>query len=310
MGINIDDLMNNQTEDTNETGVMDLAVTPKTKTKVKGETKETGTNNIYDQLKTLMYMVDISGSMLNPIKASSVTEYEWPENLKDYIKRQLAFTDVGELTEKEKELSDMLDSATDAEIKVAVINQGPKFYGIYSKPSQRGSKMDLVKKCIADLVDRRYEKFPDARVVLGTFNNEATIEAADKVTIKMKLSQLIPNGGTSIYNAVSQALGYFKQYPSPVGLNHLIIVSDGEDWNAIQIKEDLFEQMKEQGVSLDYIYIKGETYDAQDTVSAVAKMFVELCKELGGEYTEVNSANEFEKKLIQASTRLCLPPGA
>lgn len=309
MGINLDNLFDDKKPIVEEaSGVMDVAVTPKVQIK-KGKTKEeTSTNGIYDQLKTLFYSIDISGSMDAPIDTDKPQSWDWPLDLKNHISRQLSYSD--DLSEHEQELKNMLGEATDEQLKEVLVSLGPTSYGIYTKFEPTNTKMNLVKTAVADLVDRRYEKFPDARVVLQTFNFDSTIEAATHESIKTRLASLTANGGTNIYGAVVQALAYFEQYPSPVGLNHLIIVSDGEDWQAMQIKEDLLGRMKEQGVVLDYIYIKGKQgMTNESTQSAVAKMFTDLCKELGGDYVEVSSSSEFEKKLLAASTRLCLPPG-
>jgi hypothetical protein len=308
-GVNLDDLFNDKKPVTTdeEQGVMDVVVTPKAKTKEKTK-QETSTSGIYDQLQTLMYSIDISGSMANPIKSDSPSVWDWPQDLKNHIQRQLGYA-FGELSEREIELQGMLETATEDQLKEVILGLGPTNYAIYYKLEARNTKMELVKKCVADLVDRRYEKYPDARVVLETFNADATIEAATHESIKTRLAGLYPNGGTNILYAVQQALSYFRQYPSPVGLNHLIIVTDGDDWGAMEVK-NLLPEFKEMGVVIDYIYIKGgEPGYSDGSVSAVAKMFTELCKELGGEYTEVTSASEFEKKLLAYSTRLCLPPG-
>lgn len=305
MGVNLDNLFNDkQASQEGNSTVQDLVVSPKSK--VQGTVKEdTSHKAIYDQYQQLLYAIDISGSMSSPLPSKSIADYEWPaEPLRSYIPK--FFINEEGLVPEEEELLKLLVEADDVMIKHAIIKIGPERYNIYQNYAIRQSKMDLVKKAVKDLVDRRYTKYPDARVILMPFDAEANIVAATWDDIKFKLQGLQPNGGTNIFKAVKTALEYFEKYPSPVGLNHIVLVTDGDDWRAVEV-ETLLEKMVELGVVLDYIYIIANIAKGNET--AVAKMFKKICKELRGDYVEVDSETMFEQKLFQASTRLCLPPG-
>jgi hypothetical protein len=287
--------------------IMDLVIAPKVKKQAIQAKVETSAAAICDQFAVKLYMVDSSSSMMDSCVEINDIQYDWPEDkdLKSYLHNVLSHT-YG----RSKEVlafRDIIDETPNAELKMAMIDMGPREFGIYPKRDPVSTKMSLVKKCIAGLVDRRYEKLPDARIALGSFTTNALIEASDHNNIKLRLQELQAGGGTDIINAVNEALIYFEKYPSAVNVHQLILVTDGEDWSAVKIV-DMIPRMLDLGVTLDYIYIKNRQA-ATEGASSVANAFTKACKETGGEYVEVDSPSAFEKKLLVASTRLCLPSG-
>ena len=296
-GTNLDDIFGGASAaEDSISGVTDLVVVNKpTVAKV---AEQTSAATLMDRYKTLFFLVDRSGSTSEVLFSSKVEDYEWPENLVEHIKR---------ITRYSIEDAELLASTEEVDLKQKIIELGPAKFNIYQN-SNKQDKLGLMKQAVKDLVDRRIEKYPDAKMVLVTFDNETTIEATDKVSIKSALDSLYPRGGTNIYLAVSETLAYAKRFPSSVGLNHIILVTDGEDWGSIKVKE-LIPQMQELGVVLDYIYITHKDRKTE-TSSEVAKAFKEICKALNGEYSEVASATEFEKKFLEAGTRLALPPAS
>ncbi len=243
-GINLDDLFEEAPEDAKLVGEQltgGLSIRNKPQHMA---VKDTSEKAVYDEYKVLLYAIDISGSMAEPLISENAADYDWPPQLKDFVKK---FGNSEYIGEDIKDLMALIDLVDEEELKKTITSLNPNRFGIYRKPASIGNKMDLVRKSVADLVDRRYEKNPNARVALMTFNTDAQIEAATRDSIKTALHGMYPAGGTNIYAAVTEALRYFEKYPSPVGLHHIVLVTDGEDWNAVQVVE-LKEKMKELGL--------------------------------------------------------------
>ena len=110
------------------------------------------------------------------------------------------------------------------------------------------------------------------------------------------------DGGTDILAAVRRAMDLCRHKPSPIGIHHIILVTDGQDYTADSTIGSWVPAMKASGVVLDYIHI-GEAGYANQGVKAA-------CEALGGEYVVVNSERDFSEKFIAAVNRLMLPPAA
>jgi len=108
------------------------------------------------------------------------------------------------------------------------------------------------------------------------------------------------DGGTDILSAIREAMELCRKKPSPVGIHHIIMVTDGEDYQADTNIGAWVPSMKASGVVLDYIHI-GEESQANAGLKAA-------CTALGGEYVTVNTEREIEAKFIAAVTRLLMPP--
>lgn len=300
--IGLDNLFDEQPVETGS-GPTDLVSTTKAPVL---EAAETSMAKVMDRYKTLMYMIDTSGSMGQPLVED--VSYEWPEDLRAYLRRYLEFSSE----EETEELTKMMDASTDDQLREKLISLNPINYGIQIRSVGPNTKMNLVKIAVGNYIDRRHEEIPDARLVLGRFEYTTEIMAATYETIKAAIDRLQPGGGTRIMSALEDSLAYFKKYPNSVGINHLVIVTDGEDSAAIEA-EKLIDELAANGVVVDYIFVNSKAsfgyIGERQTASQVANVFMKLCKATGGAYAECSSASDFEKKFLAASTRLCLPPG-
>jgi uncharacterized protein with von Willebrand factor type A (vWA) domain len=113
-------------------------------------------------------------------------------------------------------------------------------------------------------------------------------------------------GGTTITQAVKTAISLIKQRPSRVQANQIILVTDGQDHEAVAV-EDLLSQMKELNIVFDFIFIRGQTEDKGYYTRAV-DVLRKVCSETGGEYQTCSKASDFEMQLMAASNRPALPP--
>jgi len=91
-----------------------------------------------------------------------------------------------------------------------------------------------------------------------------------------------------------------RKKPSPVGVHHFIIVSDGEDGSS-NVIGSWVPSLKASGVVLDYIHIGCEYAN---------KGLKKACEALGGIFVTVNSERDFESKFIEVVHRKMLPAGA
>jgi hypothetical protein len=115
-----------------------------------------------------------------------------------------------------------------------------------------------------------------------------------------KMQRAYSDGDTDILAAIRRAMDLCRTKPSPVGIHHIILVTDGQDYQATASIESWVPSLKTSGVVLDYIHIGEEDY----TNEAIKR----ACVALGGEYVNVNTERDFEEKFIAAAQRLMLPP--
>lgn len=299
-GIDLDNLFDEQKPNLeNESGIQDLVISKPAAPK---QSTATSLEKLVEQYKRLIYLIDRSGSTGGPmaLNKKDPLEYVWPNDIRQQVRDALGpFA-----SDEEQELLASLDTFSDNEVKTSILAIGPEKVGIM--PVVKNPKIDVMKKAVADFADRRYEKYPDAQIIVATFDDSTEIESTSQAMLRPKLQALYPRGGTNITLAVTQVLDYLKKLPECIS-NHIVLVTDGEDWGAVQVKE-LIPRMKEMNVVLDYIYVKSD-YDSDGTTSSeVSKAFKEICTELGGEYKECKYANDFEKVFLAASNRLALPP--
>ena len=170
--------------------------------------------------------------------------------------------------------------------------------------------MQALKEAAKEFVHKRFEKFPDARVLLYMFEYDPKLLSnggAEGETLQA-LNQLpdAGGGGTNIFRAVDRAVNDCKRVKGDIGANHIVLVSDGLDGGARQV-EGLLEKMKELRVVFDFIFMQGGT--SMDPRDSVILSLQRVCEQTGGEFAIVKTEKDFELKFLKASSRLCLPPG-
>jgi hypothetical protein len=180
------------------------------------------------------------------------------------------------------------------------------------------TKIELVRKLAKQEIANRFAKHPNSLVSVVPFSGRAEVlfdgEAPDKLWPALDSlnypwdytapdgRRMYSDGGTDILNAIRQAVELCRQKPSPVGIHHVIIVTDGQDADANHALPTWVASLKASGVVLDYIHI-GEA----GFVNAGLK---KACAELGGEYVVVNTEKDFADKFIEMTQRLLAPPAS
>ena len=203
------------------------------------------------------------------------------------------------------------------------------------KHQQPPTRIELVRKLAKQEIKARFQKFPNSQVSVVPFSGHPVtlFDAQDpdnlwpaldtlnypwRVTLCSKCGYTgNPNaedrcpkcsgtmyndgsdGGTDILSAIRCAIELCRKRPSPVGIHHIIVVTDGEDYNADTTIQSWVSALKQSGVVLDYIHIGDRAANAGLKAA---------CEALGGEYVTVNCERDFEEKFIAAVNRLMLPP--
>jgi hypothetical protein len=171
------------------------------------------------------------------------------------------------------------------------------------------SKMEAVKQNGRKMIEERYAKFPDADVHLLFFEGSVSYRKPScKEDLLNQLKGVRPDGGsTDISGAMRRAIEMCKKNPSPVNSHHIVLVTDGLDSEAAQVKF-MIPEMKELSIVLDFIHVSSPQESGWgENASAVLK---EVCQELGGSYSLVKRISDFENRFLAASRRLCLPAPA
>lgn len=297
-----------------------------------------GLNEQYDEHARLVFMFDVSGSMGGRVAASYTDQYVWTTEKLDEIRRRahdavahwnqlqcdpLAALLGAGLTEEDAELIKLADDqrgpngsltlslADDEEVKARVVRHDLiGLLGVevdWAKHTEKApTRIELVKKLAKSELANRFKKFPKSKVTVIPFGDQPKImfDGGKPDDLWTALESLClfwqgAGGGTEILAAIGKAVECCRKSPSPVGVHHLILVSDGEDYAADSIIGSWVPNLKASGVVLDYIHI-GDRNPNGGMAAA--------CKALGGECVTVNSEREFTEKFVEAVQRKMLPP--
>src|SRR5208283_1356000 len=111
----------------------------------------------------------------------------------------------------------------------------------YGYRTQGRSKMMAVKDAAKDFVHQRFQKHPDAKVGVFQFEGHPMLlcaPGAQEQEVLEALNRLPDFGGgsTDIYRAVDRAIGECRRHPSEVNAHHVVLVSDGCDYGAREVK--------------------------------------------------------------------------
>lgn len=315
---------------TDAVGPVDLVIAPKkeaekAKPKAVVAPKGLSLEEIYDSQSRMIYLFDVSGSMGEemPGAKKSVDDFIWDEttlvNIRDRAAdaaKQLAdpksplYPDDSETVEQLKRFAALV-GLDDEALKRGVIDS-EMYKDMYIPTNwyvqRSGNKLAVVKQAAVNMVNRRYEKYPNALVGALMFSdNPIPMPFDNKEGLIESIKSMSTIAGTNIMNAINAATSACKRAPSPVNLHHLVLVTDGLDSRAVTIT-DMIPEFKKMGVVLDFIHIPSAHHEARyvSVVDAIRK----TCEATGGEYVVVRTAQEFDQKFIAASTRLMLPPAS
>lgn len=208
-----------------------------------------------------------------------------------------------------------LSSADDDKIRAAVLRYALtvplKEHKQFTVP-----KYELVRAVVARYIRDRVHKYPDAKFYGIMFDSTVhRIEKEEKLegrfvkrppTAEEIITAVYENdfygGGTNITAGLRAAVALCKRSPSPVKLHHIIMVTDGLDYRAIECVQ-FVEKMQELGICLDVVHITSYP----DTV--VGNVLKEVCTQTGGEYQAADDVEAFQTKMLNAAGRLLLTAG-
>ena len=277
---------------------------------------------VYDQHAKLVFLFDCSGSMFGRVAKTFTEQYVWTDAILADIKARAAAACLkanqvmshpmaalmgGGLTADEE----MLTKLADLDDGSGLINFNPKDdedlkerivranliggLGIAVDFTKRHqvpiTRMELVKKLAKSELENRFKKFPGSHVAVLPFGTVPVVMFDDgkekdlwPELDKLCISYNGTGEGTDILTAINAAVEVCRAKPSPVGIHHIIIVSDGEDGTADRTIGTWVPSLKASGVVMDYIHI-GD--------SPVAEGLKKACHDLSGEFCVVNSEREF-----------------
>lgn len=168
-------------------------------------------------------------------------------------------------------------------------------------------RLDTVKRVVGGFLQKHFANFPQAHASIWSFNmgthKWCTWGTKDAVVNALKAMQL--SGGTSLTQAVQEAVWELKRTPSPTKQNHIVMASDGIDKKAVAV-EFLADEMVANNIVFDFILIATDSPSSpsmRDALDALKR----TCKRTGGQFVIVNDALAFEQHLLGVSSRPCLP---
>jgi len=280
-------------------------------------------DEVVDSKARKVFLFDASGSMGCQIASGYTSQYDWTPEVMEKIKGTLweyrkewelvkadpmttLFADPTVLAAAELCFAEDGSIKSDEELQTIIVQQSwLGLFGVginWAEHSEKPpSRMDVVRKLALEEILKRLNKYPDGPISVLKFNDQQEVLFADvseiKTTLEDALRKLIPWGGTNILAAIKAALKLCRENPSEVGVYHLIIVSDGEDYAANEGIGEWVPILKQSGVVMDYIHI-GDVCVNQGLKRA--------CEALGGELVSVNSEKDFQDKFIEKVNRKLL----
>lgn len=298
---------------------------------------------MYHKLKRLIYLVDVSDSTADIMAGVDAIEmYEWRSDWEAQVKIHIDDA-AKKVTEYEDAIAaatsgdddddpDGIPSSPDVvgivpvspmlsalaqlaglegdELKGQLVATGlaknyiPRNYG---KVDNELTKLGLMKKMTKRVVTERLDKMPDSDVVCATFNHSVQfLPGNTKESLIKNVAAIERGGGTNICFAMQTMIDFVRASPARVKMNHIVLVTDGEDYFAKNLP-DLIPALVEVGIVLDFIYVM-QPFD--HSTREIAAKIKEVCDATGGQYKEVQSAAEFETVFLDRANRLCLPPSS
>lgn len=281
--------------------------------------------DIYDRAKRMFFILDTSGSMNCRVGSKNeVKKFLWPPEklteIKDAVRKAAAELDAARaaagpmadllVAPETHQLAGMLSAVDDDErLKQLVIDKDLIVAFNLAVDWERHdetapTRLELLKTLGVREMRKRFEKYPDALVSLIWFGTDAVLADTGKDSWEVAIRDTERKydtqcgGGTDILKALALALDVIAKQPAP--LNHLVLVSDGEDYVADRTLPTWLSTLKAARITLDFIQIG----------SCVQENIKKVAEETGGSFTLVQTAEEMESKFVEAAQRLCLPPAA
>ena len=314
----------------NEEEVVAITTTAKP---IQESPKDKALDSIYDHYQKKLYVIDRSGSMDGGmLPEDEMLMYKWTPEILDLFRDKIVEeleaeiaamaldpdADPDELKAATAELTaTQIVVADDKQLMEMIIKFQLIFkYGIdvprdwnYARTTE--SKMEAVRGAMKKFVEMRFQRFPDAQVGVFGFGSQTELMAYagnDKQTVLQAIERLSANmGGTNIFHAVEKAMKEMKARPSRVKAHHIVLVTDAQDYGAIEC-EKLLPDMKKLNVVFDFILVLGQDGGPTNQDDEPVKTLKRICQETGGEYNEVRKSTDFEQKFLNVSNRKALPP--
>lgn len=317
-------------------GEMGLVFVGSQKTQATKPAASVSLPDLYRAKKKLIYLLDRSGSMNCQVAGTDQVKYFiWsPEKMAeikaavqtacDTIKAWAAaeakfmltcdytvFDGITASSPYDAKL-EQLEGLEDMELKKRILHLGlnraflvPYDYTAFASGHSLDTRLALVQKMAEKMVRERKAQFPDSDTQVIAFDDKATLlPASSTEQLIQAIQTLVVGGSTSILRAIKLAMDACNRAPSQVKMHHFVLVTDGEDYDTMNI-DKFVPAMVEMGVVLDWIFIAnpGDTA-SRDVATMAIKAAVDAT---GGTFTIVTSADEFETKFVEASNRKLLP---
>ena len=169
---------------------------------------------------------------------------------------------------------------------------------------RRATRMQLLRRMAKQEMEQRLAKCPKAKISVIGFGGVARVKF-DEGTPE-QLWEAIDNlqdyaGETNILAGIRKGVDVCRAKPSPIGVHHFVVVTDGADWTCEENIAAWVPNLKTSGVILDYIHIGDCGVNAGLQAACVA---------LGGNFVNVNTEEQFQAKFIETFRRLLAPPSA
>ena len=149
--------------------------------------------------------------------------------------------------------------------------------------SMRGQRMSDARGALAHFLDTLLAIEDEASLV--GFNHEARLFGAwtlDKATMRVRLDEIKPSGGTAMYDAIDVSLPLFESRQHPRAA--IVLVSDGADTASDTTPTQLKQKLNRSDV---FLYAVGiDSLDARNSTRINPYTLQELSNQ-GGGYTEI-----------------------
>lgn len=280
--------------------------------------------DIYEKMTWVEFLLDASGSMSMPIALyDEKNQYEWDEKTLQDAKEKLIQAINQEIEDGEDDYEDSLsknyDSTDIEDVKQACVDQVvtvtlPPLKKDAHKLSDL-SKLEIVRRCAKMFLEKRFSKYPDAKV--GAVRFESTVyefvAGQDKeTTIKAVEDNLLgTGGGTSMLQALTSTMNKLRK--SRGAAHHFVLVTDGQptDTYGEGCFDHLIEPFQGRKIVLDVIFILDRNYRnvSKENKTPEINSLEKLANATGGTIEYVDSEQGFEQKFLAVAERKLLGTG-
>jgi Ca-activated chloride channel family protein len=156
--------------------------------------------------------------------------------------------------------------------------------------SMKGEKLDVVKATAIQLMQKLR---PQDIFSVVTFSDKAEVIIPSSRNIDMRRAQnriqmLNASGGTEIFQGLQTAVEEIRQYLKPGGVNHIILLTDGQTYGDERACLELAQQVAEQSISISGLGIGNSWND----------IFLDaLASRSGGNCMYVNNPQDIQQLL-------------